>query len=72
MLDWLESFGNFLSGIIDFIVSFFTNVIEVVKLVFKGFTFLMEIITFMPPMYQFFFVGTLCFAVIVTILHFGG
>lgn len=72
MLDWLESFGNFLSTIIDFIVAFFKNVIELVQLVFKGFAFMLEVLAFMPVQYQVVFISLISFAVIVTIVHFGG
>lgn len=72
MLEWLESFGNFFSTIIDFIVAFFKNVIELVQLVFKGFAFMLEVLAFMPVQYQVVFISLISFAVIVTIVHFGG
>lgn len=72
MLEWLESIGNFLSIIIDFIVAFFKNVIELVQLVFKGFAFILEVLAFMPVQYQVVFISLISFAVIVTIVHFGG
>lgn len=72
MLDWLQSIGDFLSTIIDFIVAFFKNVIELVQLVFKGFAFMLEVLAFMPVQYQVVFISLISFAVIVTIVHFGG
>lgn len=72
MLEWLESFGNFLIGIGDFLVSFFTNVIEVVVYVFKGFAFASTVITYMPVQYQVALQVSIAFIVIVTIIHFGG
>lgn len=72
MLDWLESFGNFLISIGDFLISFFTNVIEVVFYVFKGFGFAVTIINYLPFQYQAAFTVSIAFIVIVTIIHFGG
>lgn len=72
MLDWLQSFGNFLTSIGDFLISFFKNVIELVSLVFKGFTYIMTIIVYLPTQYQAIIIAFISFTVIVTIVHFGG
>lgn len=72
MLDWLASFGDFLSNIIDFIVSFFTNVVELVLLVFKGFAYVTAIIVYLPIQYQAVMIALVSFCVIRTIIHFGG
>lgn len=72
MLDWFLSFGNFLSSIIDFIVSFFTNVVEIVVLVFKGFNYLISIVVYLPVQYQAIIIAFISFCVIRTVIHFGG
>lgn len=72
MLDWFKSFGDFLVSIIDFIVSFFNNVIEIVLLVFKGFNYLILVIAYLPLQYQAILIALLSFSVIITIIHFGG
>lgn len=72
MLDWMASFGDFLSSIIDFIVAFFTNVVEIVLLVFKGFAYVNTIIVYLPVQYQVVLLAFVSFCVIRTIIHFGG
>lgn len=72
MLDWLSSFGDFLSIMADFIISFFTNVVEIVILVFKGFAFMNAIIFYLPVQYQVVILAFVSFCVIRTIIHFGG
>lgn len=72
MLEWLQSFGNFLISIGDFITSFFRNVIELVGLVFKAFAFAGTAVTYLPVQYQLVITASIAFAVIVTIVHFGG
>lgn len=72
MLEWLESFGNTISAMIDFIISFFKNVVEMVILVFKGFAMINQVILYLPVQYQVVMLAFISFCVIVTILHFGG
>lgn len=72
MLEWLESFGNTISAMIDFIISFFKNVVEMVILVFKGFAMINQVILYLPVQYQIVMLAFISFCVIVTILHFGG
>lgn len=72
MLDWLASFGEFLTIIGDFLISFFTNVVELVLLVFKGFAFMSAIIVYLPIQYQAVILALVSFCVIRTIIHFGG
>lgn len=72
MLEWLESFGNTISAMIDFIISFFKNVVEIVILVFKGFAMINQVILYLPVQYQVVMLAFISFCVIVTILHFGG
>lgn len=72
MLDWLQSFGNFLLSIGDFLISFFKNVVELVNLVFKGFAYVALCIQYLPIQYQVVFLVLISFSVIVTVVHFGG
>lgn len=72
MLDWLQTIGNFLDIIARFLVSFFTNVVELVGLVFKGFTYVTACIAFMPPQYQVVLTVIVCYSVIVAVIHLGG
>lgn len=72
MLEWLQSIGNFISIMIDFLVSFFTNVVEVVLLVFKGFAYVNTVILYLPVQYQVVILAFVSYCVIVTIIHFGG
>lgn len=72
MLEWLESFGNFLISIGDFLISFFKNVVELVVLVFKGFAYVALCIQYLPVQYQVVFMALIAFSVIVTVVHFGG
>lgn len=72
MLEWLQSIGDFLVAISKFIIGFFTNVIELVSLVFKAFTFASTAIAYLPIQYQLVISASVAFVVIVTIVHFGG
>lgn len=68
----MQSIGDFLVNIGDFLVSFFKNVIELVSLVFKGFAFAQVAISYLPIQYQVVLIAIISFSVIVTIVHFGG
>lgn len=72
MLQWLKSIGDFLVMIIDFIVSFFQNVIEIVQLIIKGFGAIVTTMAYMPAQYSAFALALISFSVIVAIIHFGG
>lgn len=72
MLDWLESFGNFLISIGDFLISFFRNVIEIVTLVFKALSYTSTILLYVPVQYKLILIALASYCVIVTIIHFGG
>lgn len=72
MLDWLSSFGDTISYLIEFIIAFFKNTIEIVLLVFKGYTYIYTVMLFLPIQYRLVLLALISFSVIVTILHFGG
>lgn len=72
MLDWLTSFGDALIQIFDFIISFFKNVIEICILVFKGFAYATQVVAFLPIQYQAIVLAIVSYALIKTIIHFGG
>lgn len=72
MLDFFASIGDFLINIVTFVISFFRNVIEICVLVFKGFTYAVTAIAYLPVQYQAVLLAILAFCVIKTILHFGG
>lgn len=72
MLDWLASIGDFLVSVIDFIITFFTNAVEVCVIVFKGLAYATNALVFMPAPYGAAMMLLLSFAIIVTIVHFGG
>lgn len=72
MFDLLGNIVDFISTLVNFIISFFKNVIEMVQLVFKGFAYAIELFAFLPAQYQVSLVALVSFAVIVTILNFGG
>lgn len=72
MLEWLQSFGDFLISIGDFLISFFRNVIEIVELVFKAVAYSSLVIIYLPIQYQAVIAALIAFSVIVTIIHFGG
>lgn len=72
MLEWFSSFGNFIVILINFLIAFFKNVVEIVTLIFKGFVYLTQIIVFLPVQYQAVLLALISFSVIVTVIHFGG
>lgn len=72
MLQWLESFGNFLISIGDFIISFFRNVIEIVTLVFKAALYVTQVIQYVPIQYKTILIAIVAYSIIVTVIHFGG
>lgn len=72
MLEWLQSIGDFFISIGEFLVSFFTNVVEVVLLVFKAFVYVSQIIGFLPVQYQAIVLAFVSFSVIYAVIHFGG
>lgn len=72
MLEWMQSFGNFLISIGDFLISFFKNVIEIVTLVFKAFVYAGVVLTYIPIQYQVVLIAFVAYCVIVTVIHFGG
>lgn len=72
MLEWLQSIGDFLINIIEFIVSFFQNAVEICILVFKAFAFASVAITYLPLQYQAVILALVSYFVIRTIIHFGG
>lgn len=72
MLEFLNSFADFLQNVIEFIISFFTNVVEICVLVFKGFAYASAVIAYLPLQYQLILFALISYAVIVAILHFGG
>ncbi len=72
MLDFFEDIANFISSIGDFIIGFFTNVINIVTLVFKGAVLGNMVIMYLPIQYQVVIAAFLAYVIIVTIIHFGG
>lgn len=72
MFDFLENIVDFFSIIGSMIITFFTNVIEIVKLLFKGFVYLSTAIGFLPTQYQVTLLAIVSLGLIVTILNFGG
>lgn len=72
MIDFFNDIGNLIQTIGGFIVSFFTNIIEIVQLVFKGSVLANEVLLLMPIQYQVVLIAILAYVIIVTIIHFGG
>lgn len=72
MLDFLKSFADFLVNVVEFIVSFFRNVIEVCLLVFKSVSYANTVISYIPIQYRLVFSAILAFLAIKAIIHFGG
>lgn len=71
MLEWLETFGNFIVQIGEFVVAFFKNVIELIVLIFKGFGYMYTVTTYLPIQYKAVVIALVSFSVIVTVVHFG-
>lgn len=71
MLDWLQTFGDFLTQICVFIIDFFKNVIEIITLVLKAVAYVNTIISYLPIQYQVPLIAIVSFSIIVTIVHFG-
>lgn len=72
MLDFLASIADSIVLLFEFMTAFFTNVIEVVKLIGKGAVFAFQAMAFFPPQYQVVLIAIVAYCIIVTILHFGG
>lgn len=48
MFTFFEQISNFLGNAIDFIVSFFTNLVNFFKMIFTSFSFLLQICASLP------------------------
>lgn len=71
MLDWLQTFGNFIQSIVSFIIDFLRGVIEILILLGKAFGYTWTIVNYLPLMYRTPLVVLLSVSLIVTIAHFG-
>lgn len=71
MLDWFQTIGELIITLCTFIVSFFKNVVELVVLIFKGFSYVATIILYLPVQYQVIILAFVSYSVIVTVVHFG-
>lgn len=72
MLSVLESIADVIINIVDFIISFFRNVVEIVTLVVQGSAYVLSIIVHLPLAYQLILSAAIAYSVIYVIVKFGG
>lgn len=48
MFQFFEQIGQFLGSIVDFVVNFFTNLVNFFKMIFSALSFLVEICAALP------------------------
>lgn len=72
MIEFFKAFSETIQYLIEFIVTFFTNVINMCILIYKGFSYASLAIAYLPLQYQVILFALISYAVIVAILHFGG
>lgn len=72
MLEWFQSIGDTIITLIDFLISFIQNVIELIGLVFKALPIINSVLLFLPVQYTAPIAVIVAFSVIVAIIHFGG
>ena len=52
MFQFFEQIGNFLGSIVDFVVNFFTNLINFFRMIFTSLSFLVDICVALPLQVQ--------------------
>lgn len=72
MLEFLNAISQTIQQVIEFFITFFTNVVRVCVLVFKGFAYASAAVAYLPIQYQAIIIALIAYAVIVAVLHFGG
>lgn len=72
MLHMFENLMDMLGILIDFVVTFFKNVVEMVKLVTQAFALASSVIAFMPVQYQAILIVLIAYYLIYVIIKFGG
>ena len=71
MFEFFDSIANIFKTVVDYIVDFFTLLLNLVKLVFKAQIFLIEIVGHLPPFLLGFFLVFVSLAILFQILNKG-
>lgn len=72
MLKNLDNMLDTLNIIIDFLIAFFKNVVELVMLIGKGASIAIDIVTNLPVQYQAIMIALISYYIIHTIKNLGG
>lgn len=72
MFDLLGNIVDTIGILVDMIVSFFKNVVEVISLVATAIGEAAIVISVMPLQYRLLLLAFISFSVIITFVHFGG
>lgn len=72
MFETLNRIADTLSSIINFIVDFFRNVVELCQMMYKGIATVSLMIQYLPIQYQIFFTALIAYMVIYFIIKLGG
>lgn len=72
MFETLNRIADTLSSIINFIVDFFRNVVELCQMMYKGIATVSLMIQYLPIQYQIFFTALIAYMVIFFIIKLGG
>lgn len=72
MLDFFQSIASLIDQVITYIVGFFTNLFEFIRMVTNGFSFLGIAIGTLPSFLSLFILAYLSAAVIINVFNKGG
>lgn len=72
MLDFLKSFADTIVSLIEFVVSFVKNTIEICQKLFQSYDYAIAIFQYIPAPYKGILIILISYALIRAILHFGG
>lgn len=71
MFNFFESIAGFIGTIVEYVVGLFEMMLNLIKLIFKAQTFLLDIVTSLPPFLLPFALITVAIAILYQILNKG-